>query len=133
MEKPSIVELMSGINALRSDTPVLDSAYLDKDKALQLLSLNTHVNFDERCQDVSTLVLCSFDGQTYFIDENANIWDINEEGNLSILSVGITGYGINGFATDVAKKAAQEADQATLNDMMNYLEADFIESLSDIA
>lgn len=133
MEKPSIVELMSGIDALRSDTPVLDSAYLDKDKALQLLSLNTHVNFDERCQDVSTLVLCSFDGQTYFIDENANIWDINKEGNLSILSVGITGYGINGFAVDVAKKAAQEADQATLKEMMNYLEADFIESLSGVA
>ena len=133
MEKPSIVELMSGIDALRSDTPVLDSAYLDKDKALQLLSLNTHVNFDERCQDVSTLVLCSFDGQTYFIDENANIWDINKEGNLSILSVGITGYGINGFAVDVAKKAAQEADQATLKEMMNYLEADFIASLSDVA
>ena len=29
MEKPSIVELMSGIDALRSDTPVLDSAYLE--------------------------------------------------------------------------------------------------------
>lgn len=133
MEQSSIIEVMNAIDALRCDTPVLDSAYLDKDKALQLLSLNTHVNFDERCQDVSTLVLCSFDGQTYFIDENANLWNINEEGNLSILSVGITGYGVNGFAVDVAKKAAQEDDQATLNEMTNYLEADFIASLSDAA
>lgn len=131
MQKSSIIDVMNGIDNLTPDTPVLDADYLDKDKALQLLSLNTHLNFDERCKDISTFVLCSFDGNTYYIDENASLWDINEDGKLSVLSVGVVGYSVDGFATDIAEKAVKEGDDATLTEMENYLEEEFIEALRE--
>lgn len=88
-------------NGNKPTNPLFDARLFDKKKVNQLLSLDLTFMLDERFNEPETLVLCSYEGETFFIDENANLWDIYKTGELSMLSVGHLGYGIDGFVVDL--------------------------------
>lgn len=100
---------------------VFDRDAIDAKKAGELLTI-PNAMLDKRCYNPQTLVLCSFDGETYLMDEETHLWDITPSGHLSIRSVGTFAYGVEDFAADMVL-----ADTDKLNELQGCFNEDFIE------
>ena len=107
-------------------TVSFDRDAINPKKASELLYIPNSM-IDSRCYDPETLVLCAFEGCTYLIDEEANLWDILPSGHLSIRSVGIFEQGVEGFAAEMVL-----ADTDKLDGLKGCFEQDFIELVQTI-
>lgn len=128
----NLFDLMTTINNLPADCPNFEASNFDADKVAQLLKqLDKPWAFDSRCKEPETTVLCSFENKTYLIDEEMNLWDINADGDLSVLSVGVVSSGVSGFAADIAKNIAASGDIDALADVSGMLTEEYIECLTE--